>query len=266
MGNKEYYAYLNRILASGEPVWQVTVVSAEGSTPAKPGMKMAIPLHSRELGNLGGGEAEHHIITLVRSTQPESPLLKGFLLSEQGDRVGAEDEVQTSMICGGGIKAFIEPLFPSKRLYIIGAGHCGRALGSLARECGYHVTLIDNREQTIAALPEGVCDAAVVNDYSDLEQAVGFDARAHIVIMTHGHTHDREVLERCLARPHRYLGMIGSKGKVAATLAKLKQKGFAQKDLDRVHAPIGLPIGSQTPAEIAVSIMAELIRFNSDQR
>jgi xanthine dehydrogenase accessory factor len=84
--------------------------------------------------------------------------------------------------------------------------------------------------------------------------------------MTHGHAHDREVLERCLARPHRYLGMIGSKTKVAATLARLKEKGFAQEDLDRVHAPIGLPIGSQTPAEIAVSIMAELIRFNSDQR
>ncbi len=265
MDNQEYYGKLAELLAAGGSLWQVTVTLTEGSTPAKAGMKMIIPLSEPEFGNLGGGEMEHTIIGFVRAQRPQLPLQQSFVLSETGDQAQSETDIPTSMLCGGRVSVFIEPLGKDKRLYVIGAGHCGKALGRLARQCGYHVTLIDNREEVIANLPRDACDAAVHNDYLHLEEAIRFDPAAHIVIMTHGHLHDFQVLEYCLSRPYRYLGMIGSKNKVAATMAKLRQKGFAPETLERVHAPIGLPIGSQTPTEIAVSIMAELISFNSRQ-
>ena len=101
------------------------------------------------------------------------------------------------------------------------------------------------------------------NDYSGLEAAISFNDNAFIVIMTYGHVHDRQVLEYCLKQPFRYLGMIGSTKKVAETLDRVKLNGFTDNDLKKIHAPIGLPIHSHTPYEIAVSILAELIQIKN---
>ena len=100
----------------------------------------------------------------------------------------------------------------------------------------------------------------IYNDYNDIEQAIKFDKKCFIVIMTYGHVHDKQVLEYCLKKPFFYLGMIGSEKKVTETFDKLRAQGFTEEELQKIHAPIGLSIGSQTPWEIAVSIMAELIR------
>ncbi len=263
MDNKAYYSVLNDLITQNTCFWQVTIVSSEGSTPAKSGMKMLIPLESTIHGNLGGGEMEHIIIAHVRETRPEKPSYQTYILSEQGDSAGVEDSINTSMICGGKVSVFIEPLFSSKMLYIVGAGHCGQALAHLAGLCGYRAILIDNREEILATIPPEICSELHFNDYSDLGKHVIFSDQAHIVIMTHGHIHDQHVLEQCLGKPCRYLGMIGSTRKVAATLESLREKGYFKDDLAAVHAPVGLQIGSQTPYEIAVSILAQLIQINS---
>jgi xanthine dehydrogenase accessory factor len=259
MDLSQYYAELSRLLNGQEAVWQITIIAVKGSTPAKPGMKIAVPLNGKEFGNIGGGSLEHMAIQLVRDERPSQPVMKNFVLSENGDQALADDGIPTGMICGGEVCLFIEALGLLKPLFIIGAGHCGKALGELAMRGGYRVTLIDNRPEIISSDLSSYCHKAFESDYSDIGSVIDFSLEASIVIMTHGHVHDAQVLEYCLERPCGYLGMIGSSKKARQTLDMLRQKGYPDVMVGKVRTPIGIPIGSQTPFEIAVSIMAELI-------
>jgi xanthine dehydrogenase accessory factor len=259
--HQAYYRALEELLKQQQPLWQAIVISSDGSTPAKPGMHLAIPLEGKPSGNLGGGNLEFFVINLLREKQPVKPDIWKFDLDEQGMPLSIEEgEIKTGMICGGKAEVFIEPLFLTHKLYIIGGGHCGRALAHLASLSGYQVTVVDNRKELL--LREDFPDNCllVYNDYSDLEKSIKFAANTSIVIMTHGHIHDKQVLEFCLRKPFFYLGMIGSEKKVAETFKNLKEQGFSEEELSKVHAPVGLSIGSQTPYEIAVSITAELIK------
>ncbi|HPM04271.1 MAG TPA: XdhC/CoxI family protein [Candidatus Cloacimonas sp.] len=262
MENSEYYGLIARHLTENTPLWQASVVESDGSTPARSGMKLAVGKPDILFGNLGGGEMEHKVIELIRESNYKTPVLISFDLSS-GASVA---DRQTGMICGGQVKVFIEPLYQAETLYIIGAGHCGRALGQMARLTGFRVVLIDNRSEIILSDLSQYCHQAVLHDYADLGQIIDFSPQSWVVIMTHGHLHDKEVLEQCLRKPLCYLGMIGSKKKVAETFANMKQKGFSDLELSKCHAPIGLPIGSQTPYEIAVSILAELIGLRHQDR
>jgi xanthine dehydrogenase accessory factor len=282
-----FYKKLFTVIEAGNPVWQASVIETDGSTPARVGMKLAVPLTGEPFGNLGGGEMEYLVINAIRSDQPTAIVKWNYTLDEQGktiesrrstlaaltdisvniqnDRI-VDSAIQTAMICGGNVQVLIEPLFSPHPLYIIGAGHCGRALAEFAVKTDFQVTVIDNRQdllQTDAFPPE--CKL-IFNDYLSLDSVVSFQPSAFIVIMTYGHVHDRMVLEFCLRQPFRYLGMIGSKKKVVETLERVKSNGFTEADIQKVHAPIGLPIHSHTPYEIAVSILAELIQIkNSSQ-
>ncbi len=263
MDQLDYYQRICDCLKSNCRLWQLSVVSCEGSSPAKPGMKLCVPLQGQEFGNLGGGEVEHAAIAWVKAEQPEHPLLRTYALSEAGDQAIQEGDIPTHMICGGKVSIIIEPLGKSRTLYIVGAGHCGRALGQLAKLAGWWVVLIDNRSEMLEGDISRYGDVASYSDYSDVSSHISFGKDAHIVIMTHGHTHDKAVLEQCLRQDYAYLGMIGSRKKVAATFQRLHDQGYAEEELARVHAPIGISIGSQTPFEIAVSIMAELIALRN---
>ena len=112
-------------------------------------MKLCVLLQGREFGNLGGGEVEHSAIAWVRENRPSEPVLRTYMLSEQGDQALADEEIPTRMICGGKVSILIEPLGKSRTLYIVGAGHCGRALGQLAKLAGWWVQLIDNRNELL---------------------------------------------------------------------------------------------------------------------
>ena len=262
MDNNTYYGKLAELLDANIPVWQASIVEESGSSPAKSGMKLVVPLSLPPFGNLGGGELEHKVIGYIRDSKPMGANLFSFSLAPDGSQVN----FQTDMICGGQVKVFIEALHLPQRLYIIGAGHCGKALGQLAKLCGFYVCLIDNREELITEDLSCCSHEVVQHDYSDLSQVISFNSTSLVVIMTHGHLHDKEVLEQCLRQPLFYLGMIGSKSKVAATFANLQTKGYTEAELGKCHAPIGLAIGSQTPYEIAVSILAELISLRHKAR
>jgi len=257
-------------MSEGKRLWQVTIVATDGSTPAKPGMKMLVPMGDEEYGNLGGGEMEHSIIEYIRTRQPESTQMLAFKLNNKGQfteiEIDVNVDISTNMICGGSVEVFIEPLFKKDKLYIIGAGHCGKALSHLAKLCGFYVVLIDNRETVLNKESGLYADRVFHSTYSDFDEIIDFDESAYIVIMTHAHLHDAHVLEKCIGRTYKYIGMIGSKGKVKQTFHKMIDKGIAKEDLDKVHAPIGLPISSQTPYEIAVSIAAQLIALRNDKK
>lgn len=255
--NYLYYSKLQAYLEDNVALWQATVITTNGSTPARAGMKMIIPASHAVFGNLGGGELEHQIITFVRDTAPSQALHLAFDL---GGRPSHELN-PTAMHCGGSLTVFIQPLHLPERLYIIGAGHCGKALGKLAKLCGFYVHLVDQRPESIEGDLSEYGHSGTLNDYSSIADVVDFGPHSWIVIMTHGHLHDLQVLEQCLRKPVRYLGMIGSQTKVRESFAALQMQGFTATELSQVHAPIGLKIGSQSPFEIAVSIMAELIQI-----
>lgn len=270
MDYDKYYDTLKRYMIEGKRMWQVTIVATDGSTPARPGMKMIIPDHGEEYGNLGGGEMEHSIIEHVREQQPPSTQVLAFKLNNKGQftevKVDVNVDISTNMICGGSVEVFIEPLFKKDRLFIIGAGHCGKALSHLAKLCGFYVVMIDNRESVLSKEAGLYADRVFHSNYADFDEVIDFDDSAYIVIMTHGHVHDRSVLELCIKRHYKYLGMIGSKNKIRQTMQTLLDNGFTAEEIAKVHAPIGIPIGSQTPYEIAVSICAELIKIRNPKR
>jgi xanthine dehydrogenase accessory factor len=251
----EYYQKVAELSANNQPLWQACIIHTDGSSPARAGMKLLIPYQDAVYGNLGGGELEHKIIEFVREKQPAEPLQISFDLGS--DKL--EDSKPTTMICGGSVTVFMEALYIPNQLFILGAGHCGKALGHLAKLCGFWVHLIDKRQDILDNIPPDSFHSKHLIDFSDVSQAVSFGPHSWIVIMTHGHVHDQRVLQQCLKQDFRYLGMIGSKHKVSETFDILREQGYSDDLLNQVHAPIGLRIGSQQPYEIAISIMAEII-------
>ena len=148
-------------------------------------------------------------------------------------------------------------------VYLFGGGHVGQELCPVLSHVGFRVVLFDNRPQ--AALPERFPQAVriILGDYRNIFEHVTVTDRDCVVIMTPGHQSDFEVLSQVLTTPASYVGCIGSRHKAAATRERLAGLGFSPADMDRVHSPIGLPIGGETPAEIAISIAAQLIAHRS---
>jgi xanthine dehydrogenase accessory factor len=160
---------------------------------------------------------------------------------------------------GGSVELFVDPIRSDPVLYIFGGGHVSAQIIPLASRVGFKVEVIDDRPEF--ADPAKFPNAARVHQYP-FEGVLGripVDESSYLVIVTRGHIHDKTVLEQCLRTKAKYIGMIGSRRKKAMIYEKLLEEGFTKSDLDRVHAPIGLDIGAETPEEIAVSIVAELI-------
>jgi len=164
---------------------------------------------------------------------------------------------------GGGVELFVEPILADSVLYIFGGGHVSAQIIPLASRVGFKVEVIDDRPEFADA--RKFPDAAKVHQYP-FEGVLGkipVDEFSYLVIVTRGHIHDKTVLEQCLRTKAKYIGMIGSRRKKAMIYEKLLEEGFTKSDLDRVHAPIGLDIGAESPEEIAVSIVAELIQVRA---
>ena len=161
-------------------------------------------------------------------------------------------------------RTYVEPIVRAGRVYLFGAGHVGRALVPVLRYVGFEVTVFDERAHL--ATPESFPDAReiIVGDFRHIFEKVSLTADDYAVIMTPGHQADYEILEQVLKTDATYIGCIGSRKKVALTREKLAAAGFSHRDIDRIHAPIGLAILAETPEEIAVSIAAEMIRHRAE--
>lgn len=159
---------------------------------------------------------------------------------------------------------YVEPIVRAGRVYLFGAGHVGRALVPVLHYVGFEVTVFDERAEL--AQPERFPDAReiVLGDFRRIFDRVSLTADDYAVVMTPGHQADYEILEQLLRTDANYIGCIGSRKKVALTREKLAAAGFSAADIDRIHAPIGLPILAETPEEIAVSIAAEMIRHRAE--
>ena len=154
---------------------------------------------------------------------------------------------------------FVDPIFPLPRVTILGAGHCGRAIGKLADSCGFSVTMLDDRPAF--ADPEVLPWAASVRvvDFKRPLGRVQFDDRQYLVIVTRGHEHDLTILRQLIDKRCAYLGMIGSERKKHLFFKRLRAEGFTDDQLQRLRSPMGLPIAADTPQEIAVAVVGEMI-------
>ena len=161
-----------------------------------------------------------------------------------------------------GRTALVEPLEPAATVVICGGGHVGQALAPAALAVGFRVVVIDDREEF--ASPQRFPGATVVlAPFVGVLDRIGVAEQSYVVIVTRGHVHDMDVLGQALRTPARYVGLMASRGKRTRILSALREDGFAEDDLLRVHSPIGLKIGAETPAELAVSIVAELIQVRA---
>lgn len=214
-----------------------TVTDVAGAAPAQPGFKLLIRSDGSALGNVGGGELEARILAEAQTVLAEGrPRTTHYNLREAGpDALG--------MLCGGEVTVFLEPYLPRPVLLIVGGGHIGQPLADLGRIVGYTVQVVDSRPER--------ADRPQLNP-----EAV--TASTSVVLITEDHTTDEQALRAMLETPAGYIGMIGSRRKVGLILENLRRDGYSEVQLARVRAPIGLDLGGRQPAEIALSILAEV--------
>lgn len=155
--------------------------------------------------------------------------------------------------------AFVDPLIPEEKLFVIGAGHVGRALVDASKALGFSITVIDDRPELSAPGRFGPEVSMITGDYVPAIEAFPFDSSTYAVIVTRGHLFDLDCARAALKRPHRYAGLIGSARKVKMIREKLAEDGLPAETIAGLHSPIGVSIGAETPEEIAVSILAEMI-------
>jgi xanthine dehydrogenase accessory factor len=251
--NKEVFAAVADALARGEAAALVTIVSTTGSTPQRVGAKMLVFGDGRMIGTIGGGCYENDAFWKAREAiTARKPQLVHYELSDDFAQ-------ETGLVCGGQMDVYIEPIEPSPELYVIGAGHVGTELATLAHTVGFEVHVVDDREKFASRDRFPDVAAVVAEDIPTWIARTELPPHSYVVIVTRGHTNDLEALRALAPRDLRYLGLIGSRAKVARIYEALQQDGVPGEFLKRVHAPIGLDIGAVTPQEIAVSILAELI-------
>ncbi len=249
----EVYAAAAEVVARGGRAAMLTIVRSSGSTPQRVGAKMLVCDDGRTVGTIGGGCYENDAVQRARLAMVDGRAT--LARYDLNDDVAAE----SGLICGGQMDVFIEPVAPPADLYVIGAGHVGFHLARLAAATGFRTHVVDDREKfaNAARFPEAT--EIVVDDIPGWLDRTTLSAGAYVVVVTRGHRHDLEALRALVGRELGYLGLIGSRAKVARLFDVLRGEGVADPALDRVHAPIGLDIGAVTPEEIAVSILAELI-------
>jgi xanthine dehydrogenase accessory factor len=249
---QEFYAAIASALQAREPLAVATLVQSSGSTPREPGAQMLVWADGRTRGTVGGGAVEAAVIqdALAALRSGHSALHDYSLQAGEAGALG---------VCGGSASVFVHVLQPAGRVVICGAGHVAQPLARLALDAGYQVLVVDDRPEYLA--PDRFPHAATqLVSFAGLLECIAPDERTAIVVVTRSHEHDETVLRQVLAAPASYLGVIGSRTKVARMFQGLRAAGYDNAQLARVHAPIGLDIGAQTPAEIAVAILAEIIQ------
>lgn len=251
--NQEVFAAVNDALERGESAALVTIVSTTGSTPQRVGAKMLVFGDGRMVGTIGGGCYENDAFGKAREAiQNRRPQLVHYELDDDFAQ-------ETGLICGGQMSVYIEPIEPSPELYVIGAGHVGYSLATMAHEVGFKVHVVDDREKFANRERFPHAEEVVTEDIPTWLARTHLPAHAYVVVVTRGHTNDLDAVRSLVSRDLRYLGLIGSRAKVARIYTELKGEGVDVAAMKQVHAPIGLDIGAVTPQEIGVSILAELI-------
>ncbi|HLU08870.1 MAG TPA: XdhC family protein [Oceanobacillus sp.] len=247
------YEALLEAQKKGEPVALATVVKVQGSVPRHEGSKLLVRSDGSFVGTVGGGQMESLVIREALATLADGVTrMPSYSLND----LAAGDPG----ICGGTVQVFIEPIGIAPTLLVIGGGHVGKALAELGKWSGYRVLLSDDRPDFCS--PEYVAglDGYIVCKPGEVVENVAITAQTYVAAVTRGLPVDMQLIPALLNTEAAYIGLIGSRRRWALTVKALRdQYGLTDEQLSRVHAPIGLELQAETPKEIALSIMAEIV-------
>ena len=251
--NEEVFKAVTETLSQGDSAALVTIIRTEGSTPQRVGAKMLVFADGRTVGTIGGGCYENDAFWKARKSLEtrRSQVVRYELADDIAEESG--------LICGGQMEVYIEPLDAAAHLYLIGAGHVSYHLAQAASQVNFKIHVLDDREKFANQERFPNATEITVDDIPSWLTSATFPNNAYVVILTRGHTHDLDALRALVPRDLRYLGLIGSRAKVARLYAALQEESVSLDTLTHVHAPVGLDIGAVSPQEIAISILAELI-------
>jgi xanthine dehydrogenase accessory factor len=244
---------LVQALQDNKPAAVATVVKTRGASPREAGAKMLVYPDGSIVGSVGGGEMELRVITAAKDALRDGkPRYLDMPLSNEarGD----------PMICGGEMDIFVEPIALAPTLLVVGAGHIGAAIAQLAQQVGFRVVVLDDRPEFVTPSGFPHADERIAGDIVEKIRDVEITPQTYIVLVTRAHTLDAALLGTVVEKNCAYIGMLGSERRVLMVMGSLKQKGVSEAALKRVHAPIGIEIQAETPQEIAVSIMAQIIQ------
>ncbi len=244
---------LRQALDAGRPVVLATVVATRRSVPRHAGTKMLVHHDGRITGTVGGGEMESRVIDEAKDAFiTRRPRLLEYALLEpaRGD----------PGVCGGEVQIYLEPYMPSHTIVVIGAGHVGRAVVDLADWLGYRTVAIDDRPERVTEAEMPNAGRRLAGPLDELIAGLEITEDTSVAVVTRSVDRDAEAIPLLLQTPARYIGVMGSDRRWREVTARLAEQGIGPADLERVHAPIGIEIHAETLEEIAVSILAEIIR------
>lgn len=226
-----------------------TVIGVGGSAPRSAGARMLVHEDGTIVGTIGGGAIEHRVMkAAVEAIAGRRPVRFAVHLTHD-----------LGMCCGGRMEVYIEPLQGREPFVIFGAGHVAAATAPLLAALDFDVTVVDARDELATAERFPGCTVLCVDPLATAEELAGGDASFWLVT-THDHKLDQDLVEVLLPKPCAWIGMIGSRAKVARFLVRYRAAGLDEALFRKLAAPVGLDIGAETPAEIAVSIAAEVVR------
>lgn len=246
------YQSLAELERSGTAGALCTIIRSRGSTPRRAGSKMLVFTDGTFTGTVGGGEVESRVIReALEAMKDGQPRLLSYDMvnPKEGD----------PGVCGGQLEVYVEPVLPKPTLLVIGGGHVGRAVAHLAHWLGFRVAVSDDRPEFCT--PEANPDADVFYPVpmTELPQHLEITPQTYIVLTTRGVSVDVEGLPALIDTPAAYLGIIGSRRRWTVTRKALMEQGVPEEKLNRIYSPMGIELNAETPEEIAVSIMAEVI-------
>jgi xanthine dehydrogenase accessory factor len=236
----------------GEAVALCTIIETHGSTPRHEGSKMLVSVDGSFSGTVGGGEVENRVIGEALEALRDGRIRRlsyNMVDPKQGD----------PGVCGGRLEVFIEPFLPRPTLVVIGGGHVGKAVAHLAKWLGFRVAVSDDRAEFCTPQANPDADDFYPVAMAELPEHLKITPQTYLVLTTRGMPVDVPGLPALLESPAAYIGLIGSKRRWAITRKALIDNGVSEEALERINAPVGLELNAETPEEIAVSILAEII-------
>ncbi len=249
-----FYTALAELEENGGSGAICTIVRSQGSTPRHVGSKMLVYADGSYEGTVGGGEMESRVIQAAQKAMADGqPRLLQYDLTDPGRGDPG--------VCGGQLEVFVEPVTPAPTIVVVGGGHVGRAVAHLAQWLDFQVVVSDDRPEFCT--PEAVpgADQYLPGPLAGLPEVLHITPQTYLVLCTRNVEIDVAGLPALLETPAAYLGVIGSRRRWETTRQLLLQSGTSSGDLDRVNSPMGLELNAETPEEIAVSILAEIIQL-----
>lgn len=256
----DLYEAVAELTRRGTPFVLATVTEVRGSSPRGVGAKMVVLEDGDTIETVGGGPLEERVIAdALDCLASGSSRSEVYGLREKGERA-------LGTICGGEVSIFLEAQLPERTVLCVGGGHVGRAVAACAASLDFRVAVLDSREEMLNAQSFPKAALLILGEPADTAALFPLTGSTSVVIVTHSHRLDEAALRAVVGSPAGYVGMIGSTAKVRTIKERLQGQGVQAEALARVHAPVGLDIGAETPAEIALSIMAEIVACDRGAR